>query len=201
MKTNRAIIVLLIIISVLLVIIAAGPFINLLALKDRKEDFYYVRYVGSMEERSMLLDVRSGELWLYDWHDGSVEHYTRFYGLGKPLDNSRPLPQKEAQINLENVFAVQIALFGEMNKFGTNFKEVYWRPEGRTHYAYFLPEETLQPDVGGPYELPEGIRPEVSEKSFVMVAAGNLDDDPTLDIWTINEHKELKHLVNDLGEW
>jgi hypothetical protein len=33
-----------------------------------------------------------------------------------------------------------------------------------------------------------------------MVAAFNLDADPTLDVWIINESKELIHIVDDERE-
>ncbi|MBT7610554.1 MAG: hypothetical protein HN576_12415 [Bacteriovoracaceae bacterium] len=34
-------------------------------------------------------------------------------------------------------------------------------------------------------------------KSFKVFAAGNIDDDPNIDIWMINDKKTMKHLVKD----
>jgi hypothetical protein len=39
-----------------------------------------------------------------------------------------------------------------------------------------------------------------SRDRFEMVAAFNLDADPTLDVWIINESKELIHIVDDERE-
>lgn len=37
-----------------------------------------------------------------------------------------------------------------------------------------------------------------TQESFRAIAAANLDDDAELDVWTINEKGEVKHLANDL---
>lgn len=39
-----------------------------------------------------------------------------------------------------------------------------------------------------------------SEHGFEMLVAFNLDADPTLEVWRINEKKELEQVVNDLAE-
>ena len=103
----------------------------------------------------------------------------------------------EAKTNLAALFTAQVSYFGENNKYGTTFKDLGWEPEGKTKYALFLANDVLQPKVGGPYQLPAGITAEVTANGFTIVAVGNIDDDDTLDVWTINEKKELKNLTND----
>lgn len=39
-----------------------------------------------------------------------------------------------------------------------------------------------------------------SETEFEVIVATNLDDDPTLDVWLINEKKEIIHKIDDLKE-
>lgn len=38
-----------------------------------------------------------------------------------------------------------------------------------------------------------------TKNSFKLIAAANLDEDPTLDIWTIDEKGVITHVVNDLN--
>lgn len=39
-----------------------------------------------------------------------------------------------------------------------------------------------------------------TENTFEIIAAANLDDDNTYDVWVINDRKELRHVVDDLKE-
>lgn len=39
---------------------------------------------------------------------------------------------------------------------------------------------------------------EASEREFELIVAVNLDDDPELDVWTVNEKKELVHRYDDM---
>ena len=105
--------------------------------------------------------------------------------------------QSEAKQNLGAIFTCEIAYFGEMNTFGNTFNLINWAPEGNSRYAYFLGNDVIQPKVGGPYQLPPGYKSEVSYSGFTAVAVGNIDDDATLDVWTMNDRKELKNVVND----
>ena len=34
--------------------------------------------------------------------------------------------------------------------------------------------------------------------SFTAIAKGNLDDDTALDIWTIDQNKNLQNIINDI---
>lgn len=40
---------------------------------------------------------------------------------------------------------------------------------------------------------------DVDENSFVATATGNIDDDDTEDVWTINEKKEINNPKNDVA--
>jgi hypothetical protein len=115
--------------------------------------------------------------------------------------------QSEPKINLGGIFTAEAVYFGEKNRFAASFDVMNWRPEGsfgpdpapggRTRYAYFLPGQAIQPQIGGPFALPPDIKPEVSETGFTAVAVGNIDGDNTLDVWTINDSKILENVRND----
>ena len=90
-------------------------------------------------------------------------------------------------------------------------------------YAYFLSaKEVIQPDGqsfydwGGAkhgnsdkcdegkwvtpkanYSLPQGIKAFVSDNHFQIIAVSNIDPDPALDVWSIEEKGELKNLIDD----
>ena len=108
--------------------------------------------------------------------------------------------QSEAYSNLGVIFTSEISYFGEKNSYANTFDLIKWRPEGTTYYAYFLPGQVIQPTVGGPYQLPEGDypRPAVSNTGFTVIAVGNIDNNPTLDVWIVNDRKAQKIVINDL---
>ena len=108
--------------------------------------------------------------------------------------------QSEAQQNLNAIFTTEVAYFGEDNTFANLFSDLAWSPEGLTRYAYFLPGDSIQATLTGPYHLPSGLDPAVSQYSFTILAVGNIDCDPTLDVWAINDHKRAMNWINDIYE-
>jgi hypothetical protein len=85
------------------------------------------------------------------------------------------------------------------------FDKLGWRPIGQPLYSYYCGDEVVHchpdkcrselpwPDPKWPIQ----VRPMASDKSFICVAVGNVDNDPTWDVWTINEKNEVVHLVHD----
>jgi hypothetical protein len=106
--------------------------------------------------------------------------------------------QGEAKTNLAAIYTMQVSYFGEYDKYGLTFKDLEWEPQGESRYAYFVGKDVIQPTLGGPYQLPPGVKSEVTAKGFTIIAVGNIDGDPTLDVWMINDAKILKNLVNDV---
>jgi type IV pilus assembly protein PilA len=123
-------------------------------------------------------------------------------------------PQAEAKENLGAIFTTQVAYFGEYNTYagrkGVNgsgaFTDMGWSPEGDTRYAYYAggdyiaptkPKNTLKYKVGENW--PYTIRPGVSATGFTVMAIGNIDNDPCLDVWMTNDSKELVNLYNDIA--
>jgi len=104
--------------------------------------------------------------------------------------------QSEARMNLGAIFTAEVAYYGEHDRFGATFDQIEWTEQG-AHYAFFLPGQAVQPRIGGPYELPADVNPYVSEDTFMAVAVGNIDNDDTLDVWVIDDEKELRNVSND----
>jgi len=86
--------------------------------------------------------------------------------------------QTEAKTNLGIIFSAQITYFGENNTFATSTGDLGWIPIGTTRYSYSV--------IGaGP-------------TNFTARATGNIDTDTTIDVWEINENKDLEVLTNDI---
>ncbi len=108
--------------------------------------------------------------------------------------------QEEAQDNLLAIHTVQTAYFGEFDCYSMSFDDMFWGHDWGTRYAYFIDGDSIQPDLGGPYQLPSWIYPATGPTSFTVVAVGNIDCDATLDVWTINSQRLLVHHVNDITQ-
>ena len=109
--------------------------------------------------------------------------------------------QAEARTNLKAIYAAQAEYFGKYHTHAATFDQLDARIEGWTRYAYYLSESeermaTAQPLIA----LPSYIKPGVSATGFTAAAAGNIDAEPTLDIWTINDRGELVNVVNDVKQ-
>jgi len=108
--------------------------------------------------------------------------------------------QEEVQTNLNAIYVAELAYFSNANTYAPNFWMINWYPLADHYYAYFLPQETIQPDITQPYSLPAGLAPAVDFLDFTAVAVGNIDCDTVLDVWTINDAKVIENLVNDVVE-
>jgi hypothetical protein len=121
-----------------------------------------------------------------------------------------PRPRySEAKTNLGAIFTCQVAYFAEHNTYagGENaFNDLVWSPEGDNLFSYYCGRDIipnrkgqktdLKPGTNWPYE----VKPEVSSTGFTCMAIGNIDSDPILDVWLINDAKYLHNEVNDALE-
>ncbi|MFO8058965.1 MAG: DUF4190 domain-containing protein [bacterium] len=108
--------------------------------------------------------------------------------------------QSEAKTNLGSIFNLETAYFGEHNTYGDSFDLIGWSPAGQNLYTYYIGDQSIgtHPSKGQPHELPAGVEARVEKTSFQAVAVGNIDDDPYLDVWTIDENKSIKNVQNDI---
>ncbi len=110
--------------------------------------------------------------------------------------------QLEAKNNLMKIFEAQTEYYREYGHYGSAFKVIEWEPDGETRYSYYLfPGESIQADKGGPYDLPSGFKAFVDNENFLAVAVGNIDSDETVDLWTIDQNRLLRNVIDDLTEW
>lgn len=113
----------------------------------------------------------------------------------------------EAVGNLKAIYKMEKRFYshnkryaGDIEELGLNDKKLT-RHRKERRYAYFLSsEEVIQPNrpKSGPYSTSPQITAFVEKDRFLIVAVGNIDNDATLDVWTIDEKKKLKNLVDDI---
>ena len=118
--------------------------------------------------------------------------------------------ESEPYTNLGAIFTTQVVYFGEHNAYagGPNaFTLINWKPEGRNRYAYFCGDDEIRPfqlealSIQPGEQWPFTARAESSASGFTCLAIGNLDEDPFLDVWSINDASGLnpQRLLYDLG--
>ncbi len=85
--------------------------------------------------------------------------------------------QQEAQKNLYLIFKLEKDYFNQHRKYSASLEELGFKSK-KDHYDYKL-ENVLR-------------------ESYEALAVGNIDQDPTLDIWIINEKGVLVSKSNDI---
>ena len=106
--------------------------------------------------------------------------------------------RSEVKYNLAAIYKCQISYFGENNAFSSSFNTIRWRPEGKIFYYTFSmgTEYYGIPVASNP--LPGGFTFGASTNSFTTLSWGNIDTDPMVDVWYINDRKEMVNVgTND----
>ncbi len=85
----------------------------------------------------------------------------------------------EARTELTNIRTLEAFYYAENMEYGSLTSIGWEKPAGNTRYTYSL---------------------EHSATTFLARAEGNLDNDPTIDVWTIDQDDMLNHLVDDTME-
>jgi type IV pilus assembly protein PilA len=101
--------------------------------------------------------------------------------------------QSECKYNLKQIFTAEKAYFGEHDRYTTSAKDLDFHLERGNRYGYLL-GDVLQPDLqkfpklrevsASDVPFPVGVFGKCPDCTFVGACAGNLDDDPTLDVWS-----------------
>ena len=103
--------------------------------------------------------------------------------------------RSEAKSNLEAIHKAEISWFSEYDFFSNSFTQIRWRPEGATYYyTYSVGTELLGKGEAIPGGIP--LTPAATTNSFSACAWGSIDSDSTVDLWYINEQRDL---VNPTG--
>jgi len=118
-------------------------------------------------------------------------------------------PQSEVKTNLGAIYVAQLSYFSENNTYAggsDTFKLINWEPASQNRYAYYcqgamipnkLPmrvDYVPKPDGRWPVTA----KPQSSQSGFTCMAVGNIDNDDTLDVWSINDSKILRNDLNDI---
>jgi type IV pilus assembly protein PilA len=111
--------------------------------------------------------------------------------------------QAEAKMNLGEIYVAQIAYYSESSTFAGGsdaFKLLGFesRSQITSRYAYLMADSIVIPVVNIPPSFPPTIP--VTQDSFTVQAVGNIDNDLSVDIWTINDAKQLFNPVSDIGD-
>lgn len=85
--------------------------------------------------------------------------------------------QSEAKGNLGAIFTSEVAYFGEEDTY-SSVTNIGWAPEGNTRYVYSVIA--------------------ANGTSFTAQATGDIDTDATVDVWTINQDRNLLNGTNDV---
>ena len=187
-------------IYLLLILLWAGP---LIIFHDYLIHFFRYRSWAKKLDPSLkpALDVPIIYVFIFITFPFSV-----MFGIPAIIGMDWPAQASEARMNLIAIYEnerIYHDKYGDYAGGADAFKLINWDPEGNNLYQYFLGEDTIKNRRRSHYDYhPQGawpftISPEVSEDGFTAMAMGNLDNDECPDVWTINESKELIHIVDD----
>jgi len=110
--------------------------------------------------------------------------------------------QAEARANLAAIHTCELVYFSDFNAFVSDedaFTEINYIPvSGVKRYMYILGEDSLLPEF--PLDSPPaGIAG--SQMGFTAIAAGNIDADPFIDFWAVNDQRDIRNQSNDGSAW
>lgn len=106
--------------------------------------------------------------------------------------------RSEVVYNLSGVYKANLAYFTEYGNFASSFALIRWKPEGTCIYTYYMGSEYYGKDLASNPD-PGIVTPGVGLGSFTAKAWGNIDNDPTVDVWHINDSNDLTNDVDDLN--
>ena len=72
-----------------------------------------------------------------------------------------------------------------------------WTPKGNIRYNYNCMDAEIFSPVTNNYHCPD-IYTIADKDSFTIAACGNVDNDATVDVWTIDDAKHLRNVVDDV---
>jgi hypothetical protein len=111
---------------------------------------------------------------------------------------SDPGKQYEATKNLRKLYLAEKIHYFRHGKFSSNYQEML-QMYATNWYSFFFSEDGhVYAQLRPVRELPGGIKAYIKDDSFQVVAAGQIDNDEVPDVWMINEHGELKHVIDDM---
>lgn len=121
--------------------------------------------------------------------------FASFYAATHFKDFGRRARTAEAKTGLTYIFASQSSHYAEFEEYSTDFEKIGVVFENQNPRYEFGFASDANPQFKK--YCPDCV---VSKDGFKVVAIGNIDEDETLDIWTIDQDKNLIHLQDDMKE-
>jgi type IV pilus assembly protein PilA len=117
--------------------------------------------------------------------------------------------QSEAKTNLGGIYTSQVGYFGEYNNFQGDFSMLGFQVAGTTgRYAFSVGGTAGTTSVGNTnvatnscaasQHASVAVMTNPALPGFTAGAAGNIDNDATCDVWTMNDQKTLLNNTNDV---
>ena len=118
----------------------------------------------------------------------------------------------EAYNNLGRIYQLQAQYFGEHNTYagrrghnGTGcFSDLKWKPKSDSIFSYYCGGDQVPrayPKTGTNYDpdsnWPVDVKPMSTKTGFTIMAIGNIDQDPDIEVWMMNDSKTLLNLSYD----
>jgi type IV pilus assembly protein PilA len=105
--------------------------------------------------------------------------------------------QSECKTNLKSIYVAQMSHEADKGAWAADFEELGVQLERGNRYAYYLskvavhPADTQRhPQAAGEDHvgalLMAGVEPSVEATGFLAACVGNIDNDQTLDVWTVS---------------
>ena len=105
----------------------------------------------------------------------------------------------EAKYNLEAIYKAEISWYGEYNIFDNNFNVIRWKPAGKIYYYTFSAGAGTEGLPVSTNPMPASAVPFANDNAFAAYAWGNIDNDGTVDVWHIDDRRNMVNDEDDLG--
>jgi len=128
----------------------------------------------------------------------AIPDFMKFTGKAK---------QSEAKANLGGIYIAQLSYFGTTGEFAGKtvdgkdaFMQIGWeiKTASTARYTYLMDEAIIE-GQNPPASPPVAIA--TSPHGFTAIAAGNIDNDPFIDVWAINDAKVIRNEIPSAAAW
>jgi len=125
----------------------------------------------------------------------AVPNFNRFLAKAK---------RTEAYMNLSAIYAAEKAYWAEHGKYSDILQGeggIGWKPSGNTYYTYGFVGSEGRNNVIGKLNTPSSYLQisRADNNGFIAVAAGDIDNDGTPDILTVDENNNIIIVQDDLS--
>jgi len=110
------------------------------------------------------------------------------------------MEQTQAKTALYMCHYRQKAFFQENGYYANSFEELEFETDLDLDHSLHLGDDSIPSSDGTVYEPPPGYAPYGDDTGYMVVAVGNLDDDPVLDVWVVGSEGAPENVIDDLAD-